>query len=75
MTMSLAFVVVSDGVITVVADAPLVLPADLSSAVSPDHSSTFRDIAFDALNVAVTDVTDGAFRRYQISTRLLAPLW
>ena len=50
------------------------LLANLSSAVTPDHSDTLTASAFEADSVTVTELTDGAASRYQISTRLFVPL-
>ena len=78
-TRSVAFDVVNgDGVVTVVADAPLP-PSDPSTAAgntvaTPDHSDTFTAADFAADNVTVTLVTDDAPSRYQISTREFVPL-
>jgi hypothetical protein len=75
-TKSLALVVASEGVVTVVAEAPLP-PSEPSTAeddATPDHSVTFTAAVFAADNVAVTLVTDVAARRYQISTRVFAPV-
>jgi hypothetical protein len=69
-------VVASEGVVAVVADAPLP-PSEPSTAeddATPDHSVTFTAAVFAADNVAVTLVTDGAARRYQISTRVFDPV-
>jgi hypothetical protein len=76
-TKSVVLVVASEGVETVVAEAPFP-PSEPSTAedddATPDHSVTFTAAVFAADNVAVTLVTDGAARLYQISTRLFVPV-
>jgi hypothetical protein len=75
-TTSVALLVESEGVVTVVADAPFPPsePSTAEAGATPDHSVTFTAADFAADNVAVTLVTDDAATRYQISTRLFTPV-